>query len=189
MDSIRSTARTVIAHMCNKIDYDNFWMLDNGGNYDSYRAKPMPTIDDLNTFQPSSLRAFCKYIIQYNILNKPIGQIIAQIINDVSSPITHEFIVEFTRGDHNFNVYFTKTKYILPYIESLNGRSLFYIFKYCHMYYNVVNYNILDSLGEIDVEFAKKLIELIILGPREDAYALIAEQFKQRGLHTKAALR
>ena len=189
MDSIYSTARIVIAHMCDKIVYYNFWKFNNDGNYHSYRVTHMPTIDNLNKFEPSTLRAFCKYIIEYNILNKPIEQIIALIINDVSSPITHEFIVEYTRGNHYFKEYFIENKYILPYIESLNSRTLFYILKNCHMDYDIVYYNIFDSLDEIDVEFAKKLMKLLVSGQRDDAYALITEQFKQRGWHTKPALR
>ena len=179
MYCIHSMAQTVTAHMCTKYVYDDYWQYDDDGDYDSYRAKPMPTIDDLNKFEPSTMRAFCKYIIQYNILNERIGGIIAQIITDVSSPITHEFIVDFSRGDHRFNAYFNNV-FIYLEIENLNGRMIFYILKKCHLFYNRDDYDKfdIDPSGKIDFEFTKKLIKLLILGPHDDAYALMAEQFK-----------
>ena len=77
MEPIFETAFRVTAHIFDKKFFDDFWYNNNINDleWDLYRNKPMPTIEDLNTFPPSALRSFCKCIIQHNIRDEVVRPI------------------------------------------------------------------------------------------------------------------
>ena len=189
MKEIFETVYRVIAHMCERNVFDSFCVFDRYRTWDSCRAIPMPTIDDLNKFQPSTFRALCKYIIRYDIRNQTIYNIIAQMISNPESPITHEFVIEYTLNGAILVAYCVGDG---AYIHThINGDyTLFYILNRFYTYKNGCQSSIKYKFSdEIDIEFKDKLMKVLISGTREEAYALMAKQFKQRGLHTKSAHR
>ena len=154
------------------------WIFGDRGIYNAYRAKPMPTITDIESYKPSVLRAICRYITEYNIQNEPFYNIIAQMLNNPSSPITHEFVVESRIKDFEIWPYILDDlSKIVAHVHDIDSNTLLYILTH------------IDN--GIDVEFTNKFIPIFksTLSNKEIVYEMLAERFQPRGRLTKSARR
>ena len=178
MSLISEIMSCVLAHGCD-FDTDD-WIFSDRSVYDAYRAKPMPTITDIESYKPSTLRAICRYITEYNIQNEPFYNIIAQMINNPSSPITHEFVVESHIKDFGIwpHILGDLSK-IFKHVHDIDSSTLLYILTHCYI----------DT--EIDFEFTNKFRPIFesICSNKEIVYEMLAERFPPRGRLTKSARR
>ena len=176
MESIFKIMSCVLAHVC---EFDTLdWIISDRSVYDAYRAKPMPTVTDIESYNPSDVRAICLYIINYNIKNEPFYNIIAQMLNNPASPITHEFVVESRFKDFEIWPYILDDlSKIVAQVHDIDSNTLLYILTR------------IDT--EIDFEFTNKFIPIFesICSNKEIAYQMLAKRFPPRGHLTKPARR
>ena len=182
MSLISEILSCVLAHVC-EFDDDMNWIFRDRSEYDAYRAKPMPTITDIESYHKSDCRAICLYIINHNIQKSQMHNIILDMLHNTASPITHEFVIEHRISENiPIYVYFSD---ILEHIHGINSSTLLYI---------LAPWRPTPLDTEVDFEFINDFtphLEYVTetYASTEIVYGILSEQFQPRGRLTKPAPR
>ena len=138
----------VFAHILSYDDFNDLGML---GPYFELRCSPVPSIAEILEYPPSCYRALTLHMIGNNyVYPTSIYQIIADLFNHPSSPVTQEFIIYKRRAHLVFIGRLGQTKSLENIQLTSNGMIVY------HLIFN-------KSIQNADAEFVDKLNHILNL--------------------------